>query len=76
MLTDGVQREHPATPVVSVRPGPGGGIFAAAQTAMVRLGNSVLALDAGCRPTSSSGSTCTRRSWTPSMPATGRRRYA
>ena len=32
--------------VVSVRPGPGGGIFAAAQSAMVRLGNSVLALDA------------------------------
>lgn len=33
--------------IVSVRPGPGGGIFAAAQSAMVRLGNSVLALDAG-----------------------------
>jgi DNA-binding FadR family transcriptional regulator len=33
--------------VVSVRPGPGGGVFAAAQSAMVRLGNSVLALDAG-----------------------------
>jgi DNA-binding FadR family transcriptional regulator len=33
--------------LVSVRPGPGGGIFAAAQSAMVRLGNSVLALDAG-----------------------------
>lgn len=33
--------------VVSVRPGPGGGIFAAAQSALVRLGNSVLALDAG-----------------------------
>lgn len=32
--------------VISVRPGPGGGIFAAAQSAMVRLGNSVLALDA------------------------------
>ncbi len=32
--------------VVSVRPGPGGGVFAAAQSAMVRLGNSVLALDA------------------------------
>lgn len=33
--------------IVAVRPGPGGGIFAAAQSAMVRLGNSVLALDAG-----------------------------
>jgi DNA-binding FadR family transcriptional regulator len=33
--------------VVSVRPGPGGGIFAAVQSALVRLGNSVLALDAG-----------------------------
>jgi len=33
--------------IISVRPGPGGGIFAAAQSAMVRLGNSVLALDAG-----------------------------
>lgn len=33
--------------IVSVRPGPGGGIFAAAQSAMVRLGNSVLALDSG-----------------------------
>jgi len=32
--------------VVTVRPGPGGGVFAAAQSAMVRLGNSVLALDA------------------------------
>ncbi|HEY6786577.1 MAG TPA: FCD domain-containing protein, partial [Trebonia sp.] len=32
--------------IVSVRPGPGGGVFAAAQSAMVRLGNSVLALDA------------------------------
>jgi DNA-binding FadR family transcriptional regulator len=32
--------------VVSVRSGPGGGIFAAAQSPMVRLGNSVLALDA------------------------------
>jgi DNA-binding FadR family transcriptional regulator len=31
--------------VVSVRPGPGGGVFAAAQSPMVRLGNSVLALD-------------------------------
>jgi DNA-binding FadR family transcriptional regulator len=31
--------------VVSVRPGPGGGVFAAAPSAMVRLGNSVLALD-------------------------------
>lgn len=33
--------------VVSVRPGPGGGVFVAAQSPMVRLGNSVLALDAG-----------------------------
>ena len=33
--------------IVSVRPGPGGGVFAATQSAMVRLGNSVLALDAG-----------------------------
>lgn len=32
--------------VVTVRPGPGGGVFAATQSAMVRLGNSVLALDA------------------------------
>jgi len=32
--------------VLAVRPGPGGGIFVAAQSAMVRLGNSVLALDA------------------------------
>ena len=32
--------------LVSVRPGPGGGVFAAVQSAMVRLGNSVLALDA------------------------------
>jgi len=32
--------------LVSVRPGPGGGVFAAAQSALVRLGNSVLALDA------------------------------
>ncbi|MCW2934921.1 MAG: FadR family transcriptional regulator [Actinomycetia bacterium] len=32
--------------VISVRPGPGGGVFAAAQSPMVRLGNSVLALDA------------------------------
>jgi DNA-binding FadR family transcriptional regulator len=31
--------------VVTVRPGPGGGIFAAAQSPMVRLGNFVLALD-------------------------------
>lgn len=30
--------------VVWVRPGPGGGVFAAAQSPMVRLGNSVLAL--------------------------------
>ena len=33
--------------IVSVRPGPGGGVFAATQSAMVRLGNSVLALDGG-----------------------------
>jgi DNA-binding FadR family transcriptional regulator len=32
--------------IVTVRPGPGGGVFAAAQSPMVRLGNSVLALDA------------------------------
>lgn len=32
--------------VVTVRPGPGGGIFSATQSPMVRLGNSVLALDA------------------------------
>jgi DNA-binding FadR family transcriptional regulator len=31
--------------LVRVRPGPGGGVFAAAQSPMVRLGNSVLALD-------------------------------
>jgi DNA-binding FadR family transcriptional regulator len=31
--------------LVLVRPGPGGGVFAAAQSPMVRLGNSVLALD-------------------------------
>ncbi|MFD0636699.1 FadR/GntR family transcriptional regulator [Catenulispora yoronensis] len=33
--------------ILSVRPGPGGGLFVAVQSAMVRLGNSVLALDAG-----------------------------
>jgi DNA-binding FadR family transcriptional regulator len=32
--------------LVAVRPGPGGGLFAAEQNALVRLGNSVLALDA------------------------------
>jgi DNA-binding FadR family transcriptional regulator len=32
--------------VLTVRPGPGGGLFAAQQPPMVRLGNSVLALDA------------------------------
>lgn len=32
--------------LVTVRPGPGGGLFAAEQSAMRRLGNSVLALDA------------------------------
>jgi DNA-binding FadR family transcriptional regulator len=31
--------------VVSVRPGPGGGVFVAEQSPLVRLGNSVLALD-------------------------------
>lgn len=36
--------------IISVRPGPGGGIFAAAQSPMVRLGNSVLALDADQTP--------------------------
>lgn len=33
--------------IITVRPGPGGGLFAAEQPPMVRLGNSVLALDAG-----------------------------
>ncbi|MFC4948367.1 FadR/GntR family transcriptional regulator [Pseudonocardia sp. GCM10023141] len=32
--------------IVAVRPGPGGGLFVAEQPPMVRLGNSVLALDA------------------------------
>ncbi|WP_245974034.1 FadR/GntR family transcriptional regulator [Thermomonospora umbrina] len=32
--------------LVAVRPGPGGGLFVAEQSPMVRLGNSVLALDA------------------------------
>ncbi|NUR84801.1 MAG: FadR family transcriptional regulator [Nonomuraea sp.] len=32
--------------MVTVRPGPGGGLFAAEQTPMVRLGHSMLALDA------------------------------
>ena len=36
--------------VVTVRPGPGGGVFVAAQSPMVRLGNSVLALDADQTP--------------------------
>ncbi|HEX2316237.1 MAG TPA: FCD domain-containing protein [Thermomonospora sp.] len=31
--------------VITVRPGPGGGLFSAEQSPMVRLGNSVLALD-------------------------------
>ena len=31
--------------VITVRPGPGGGLFASRQSAMVRLGNSMLALD-------------------------------
>jgi DNA-binding FadR family transcriptional regulator len=34
-----------ARELVTVRPGPGGGLFAAQQSPMVRLGNSVLALD-------------------------------
>ncbi|MEU8798580.1 FCD domain-containing protein [Spirillospora sp. NPDC048819] len=34
-----------ARELVTVRPGPGGGLFAAEQSPMVRLGNSVLALD-------------------------------
>ncbi|WP_066285401.1 FadR/GntR family transcriptional regulator [Arthrobacter sp. B6] len=33
--------------LVAVRPGPGGGLFAAEQSVQVRLGNSMLALDAG-----------------------------
>jgi DNA-binding FadR family transcriptional regulator len=33
--------------LVTVRPGPGGGLFAAEQSPMVRLGNTVLALDSG-----------------------------
>jgi DNA-binding FadR family transcriptional regulator len=33
--------------IITVRPGPGGGVFAADQSPLVRLGNSVLALDAG-----------------------------
>jgi len=33
--------------VISVRPGPGGGVFAAAPSPMVRRGNSVLALEGG-----------------------------
>ena len=36
-----------ARKLVTVRPGPGGGLFAAERLPMVRLGNSVLALDAG-----------------------------
>lgn len=32
--------------LITVRPGPGGGLFAAEQSPMVRLGNSVLSLDA------------------------------
>ena len=36
--------------VVTVRPGPGGGVFVATQSPMVRLGNSVLALDANQTP--------------------------
>ncbi|SDP35482.1 FadR/GntR family transcriptional regulator [Actinacidiphila guanduensis] len=32
--------------LITVRPGPGGGLFAAEQSALVRLGNSVLSLDA------------------------------
>ena len=33
--------------LITVRPGPGGGLFAADRTPMVRLGNSLLELDAG-----------------------------
>ncbi|MFI5682943.1 FadR/GntR family transcriptional regulator [Streptomyces sp. NPDC051636] len=36
-----------ARALVTVRPGPGGGLFAAEQSPMVRLGHSVLALDSG-----------------------------
>ena len=36
--------------IITVRPGPGGGVFAADQSPMVRLGNSVLALDAAQTP--------------------------
>ncbi|MGO9083318.1 MAG: FadR/GntR family transcriptional regulator [Streptosporangiaceae bacterium] len=36
--------------LVTVRPGPGGGLFAAEQSPLVRLGNSVLALDADGAP--------------------------
>jgi DNA-binding FadR family transcriptional regulator len=36
--------------IITVRPGPGGGVFAADPSPMVRLGNSVLALDAGQAP--------------------------
>jgi DNA-binding FadR family transcriptional regulator len=36
--------------IITVRPGPGGGVFAADQSPLVRLGNSVLALDAGQTP--------------------------
>ncbi|MDF5752920.1 FCD domain-containing protein [Spongiactinospora sp. TRM90649] len=36
--------------LVSVRPGPGGGLFAAEQSPMVRLGNAVLALDGDRTP--------------------------
>ena len=32
--------------LITVRPGPGGGVFTAEQSPMIRLGNSVLALDA------------------------------
>jgi DNA-binding FadR family transcriptional regulator len=36
--------------IITVRPGPGGGVFAADQSPLVRLGNSVLALDARATP--------------------------
>ena len=36
--------------IITVRPGPGGGVFAADQSPLVRLGNSVLALDGGQTP--------------------------
>lgn len=43
-FNEAVRLAH-ARGLVTLRPGPGGGLFAAAQSPMVRLGNSVLALD-------------------------------